>query len=267
MEWKSLTAKALEGDQKSLTVLISAVQDKVYNLCLRMLVDPEEAQDASQEILIKVLTKLSQFEGKSSFPTWVYRIASNSLLDIKKSAAYRHKMSWEEYEEGLHSDLEESGAIAQDPEYQLLLSEVRMGCTMAMLLCLGPEKRLAYIFGEIFELSSRDSAEVLGITAANYRKRLSRARDQVQGFMSANCGLINPEAKCHCELKVLPSLRNGRVNPQKLYYAKEDGPEYALMKDRIRQTSWELRAHFSQSDIPVFESLENFSRDILAALL
>jgi RNA polymerase sigma factor (sigma-70 family) len=202
MDWMTLSAKALEGDQKSLTALIEAVQDKVYTLSLRMLADPEEAQDAAQEILIKVVTKLSLFQGKSSFPTWVYKIASNTLLDVKKSAAYRQRMTWQEYEDGLHADLEAGGSRSQDPDFPLLLSEVRMGCTMAMLLCLSPEQRLAYIFGEIFELSSSESSDILGITAENYRQRLSRARNRVKDFMNANCGLINPEARCHCELKV-----------------------------------------------------------------
>jgi RNA polymerase sigma factor (sigma-70 family) len=82
-----IISQGLEGDQKSLTALIEAVQDKVYTLSLRMLADPEEAQDAAQEILIKVVTKLSLFQGKSSFPTWVYKIASNTLLT---SRSLRH---------------------------------------------------------------------------------------------------------------------------------------------------------------------------------
>ncbi len=266
MDWKELCAKALDGHRESLETLIKEVQDKVYYLSLRMLVNPEEAQDASQEILIKVVTKLSQFKGESSFPTWVYRIASNTLLDIIRSSTGPKAMTWEHFQEELHTDLEDPGALSRNPEYALLLSEVRMGCTMAMLLCLVPEQRIAYIFGEIFELESRESSEVLGISAASFRKRLSRAKQKVKWFMDVNCGLINPDARCSCERRVVPGLHKKRINSRGLYYAGQNGPEYALMRERIRNTSRELRAHFSQRDIPVFHSPENFSEQILKAI-
>jgi hypothetical protein len=67
-------------------------------------------------------------------------------------------MTWQEYEDGLHADLEAGGSRSQDPDFPLLLSEVRMGCTMAMLLCLSPEQRLAYIFGEILSSAARNPA-------------------------------------------------------------------------------------------------------------
>jgi len=68
----NIIKNAIQGDRQALEGLIVSVQDLVYNLALKMLLFPEDAKDASQEILIRVITHLSTFKGKSSFKTWVF---------------------------------------------------------------------------------------------------------------------------------------------------------------------------------------------------
>lgn len=77
--------KAQQCDQAALEELIAQIQEKVYGLALRMLWHPEDAQDATQEILLRVVTHLATFRGESTFFTWVYRIAANHLLRFRKS--------------------------------------------------------------------------------------------------------------------------------------------------------------------------------------
>ena len=72
------------GDRQALERLIEAIQGKVYNLAIRMLRVPADAEDATQEILIKVITHLGEFRSESAFTTWVYRVASNHLLDASQ---------------------------------------------------------------------------------------------------------------------------------------------------------------------------------------
>jgi len=75
--------RAQQGDQAALEELIAQIQSKVYGLALRMLWHPEDAQDATQEILLRVVTHLATFRGESSFYTWVYRIAANHLFRFR----------------------------------------------------------------------------------------------------------------------------------------------------------------------------------------
>lgn len=84
-ELSILIDKATSGDEKSLETIILSVQDLVFNLSLRMLGVFPDAEDASQEILLKVITHLSSFKKESSFSTWVFSIASNHLKNYKKS--------------------------------------------------------------------------------------------------------------------------------------------------------------------------------------
>ena len=98
---KMLVSIAKEGDKKALEELVLQIQDKIYGLALRMLYDPSDAEDASQEILLKIVTHLGTFRGESSFSTWMYRVAANHLLTMRRHRAERTALSFEEYEESL----------------------------------------------------------------------------------------------------------------------------------------------------------------------
>lgn len=91
--------KAQAGDPQALEAVVLHIKDLVYNLALRMLLFPEDAKDASQEIIIKVITHLSTFQAKSNFKTWVYRIAANYLLTIKGKKSTQFAMPFEDYEQ------------------------------------------------------------------------------------------------------------------------------------------------------------------------
>src|SRR5262249_33306569 len=74
---------ARREERSAIEAILRAVQDPVYGLALRMLADPADAADATQEILIRVASNLSSFRGDSSFSTWVYRVAANQLLTAR----------------------------------------------------------------------------------------------------------------------------------------------------------------------------------------
>jgi RNA polymerase sigma factor (sigma-70 family) len=90
-----LVTMANEGDKKALEELVLQIQDKIYGLALRMLYNPSDAEDASQEILFKIITHLGTFRGESSFSTWMYRVAANHLLTMLKHRAELRAVSFE----------------------------------------------------------------------------------------------------------------------------------------------------------------------------
>ena len=102
---EGLVRRAREGDREALESLVSAIQDRVYGLALRMLWHPEDARDATQEILIRIVTRLSTFRGASKFSTWAYRVAANYLLTVRKSRIearnYTFRRFGDELDEGL----------------------------------------------------------------------------------------------------------------------------------------------------------------------
>src|SRR5271170_3161893 len=82
-----LVMPAQSGDREALDQLVRRHQAWVYNIAIRMLHHPQDGEDATQEILLKAVTRLSSFAGRSSFRTWLYRIAINHLLNMKRSRA------------------------------------------------------------------------------------------------------------------------------------------------------------------------------------
>jgi len=258
MDIESLVNKAQNADKKALEELLKRIQDNIYYLSLRMLHNKDDAQDATQEILILVMTKLSTFEFKSAFRTWVYKVASNYLLSSKKVKAKELGLNFNMFKQDLESDFDNSEEMKSDPYYQLMLNEVRVSCTMAMLLCLDQKHRLAYILGYIFELEQSEGSEILGINKDTYRQQLSRARKKVEEFTQESCGLVNKKAQCSCDKKIQCSIKRGRINTSNLYLANSCEDSYDKVKQNLEITKTDLKSIFLQKSVPLYQSPESF---------
>lgn len=209
----ALVDRAERGDGRAVEAVLTAVRDDVHRLALRMTGQPDDALDATQEILVKVLTRLSTFAGEAAFTTWVHRVGVNHLLDRRRSAVERLERTFATFADDLHDGLTPVAPNA-GPELDLLAREVKRGCTLAMLTCLDREARVAYILGEVFGVSSSEGAWICETTPAAYRKRLSRARTAVRAFVGEHCGLVAPAvARCHCRKRVPAAARLGRIVP------------------------------------------------------
>jgi RNA polymerase sigma factor (sigma-70 family) len=219
---EELVREAQGGSKSALGDVIARVQNQVYGLALRMLWHPEDARDAAQEILVRIITHLGGFRGDSRFMTWVYRVASNYLVSVRRSRLEQQSYRFDRFGEELDQGLSDAAICAEsDLERNLLLEEVRVGCTMGMLLCLDRAHRLAYILGEILEIEGSEAAKILEITAANYRQQLVRARRAIVAFMMDKCGLANPTNRCRCHRRVDQALATKRIDPGNLLFANE----------------------------------------------
>ena len=247
MKVEFLIRQAIEGDKVALKGVIESIQDDIYYLALRMLASPEDAEDATQEILIKVITKLSSFEFKSKFKTWVYRIAANYLISNRKIAD--KEVTFNSYKADLECDLEEPDELVSCPEYSAMLNELRIFCTISMLMCLSPSYRMAYILGDIFELEHQEVSKILGLSKGTYRKQLSRARIKLMKFMTNTCGLANEHASCSCERKLKGAICRGRVNPQYLRFSHITNSTYSEIQQRAKETQKELKTVTLQRSI------------------
>jgi RNA polymerase sigma factor (sigma-70 family) len=220
---ESLVTKARGGDMDALDTLVRRHQSWVFNLALRMVWRREVAEDATQEILIKATTKLSTFAGASAFRTWLYRIAVNHLLNVRKSEMEEQKITFTRMGESLDGvkdeDLPDERALPV--ETKLLVEEAKLGCITAMLMCLDRRQRLAFILGEIFGEKSEVAAEVMNESAANFRQLLSRARRDLYQFMNNKCGLVNPANPCRCARKANGFMRNGWLDAHNLQFSKD----------------------------------------------
>jgi RNA polymerase sigma factor (sigma-70 family) len=240
---EELVTSAQDGQAAALEQIVVHIQGKIYNIALRMLWCPDDARDATQEVLIRVITHLGGFRGESAFMTWVYRVATNYLNTMRKGNLedkYTFERFGGELDEYLSDDVPETENPAQ---MSLLLEEIKIGCTTGMLLCLDRPHRMAYILGEILEINSQEAADILDIPPATFRKRLSRARAEIVTFMRRKCGLINPDSPCHCRRRVNFAITSKRVNPERFLFAHdaERAKNFPEVLNKIRALEYSQR--------------------------
>ncbi|MCR9135516.1 MAG: RNA polymerase sigma factor [Alphaproteobacteria bacterium] len=250
IDWKIEVKAAQAGDRTALENILSHLQDRVHPLSMRMLVNPADAQEATQEILILVITKLSTFRGDSAFTTWAYRVAANYLLTARKIADRDPGLTFNAFAADL-----EHGLVADPPrsaDDTVMLNELRISCTMAMLLCLDLKHRMAYVLGDILEFDHGEAAEIIGISSGNFRKRLSRARAQVVAFTTNHCGLANEHAACSCPRRLPAAIAQGRITPGRRVDASQNAPPYEQVLARVRGVEGQLKVLKLQTAMPRF---------------
>jgi RNA polymerase sigma factor (sigma-70 family) len=218
IEDERLILSAREGSKIALENLIKKHQHYIYNVALKMTLSPFDAEDVTQEVLIKMITNLSQFRGESQFRTWLYRITFNHFLKMKKVWLEDRIQNFESYGNELdhmpNYDLSET----EKSEMKDFVEESKISCMSGMLLCLSREQRLIYVLGEIFKVDHTIGSEMLIITKVNFRKKLSRARKDLTNFMNQKCGLINKSNPCRCARKTKSFIQEGWVDKEKMKF-------------------------------------------------
>ena len=262
---EQLAGEAQRGSLRALDQLLSSVQHKIYTLAARMLWCPDDARDATQEILIKLATHLASFRHESAFMTWAYSVAANYLKSVRRGRL-EDRYTFESFGQELGENLADHDETEDTIQTSLLLEEIRIGCTMGMLLCLDRAHRIAYILGEVLELDGEEAARILEIPAATFRKRLSRARADMLKFMQAHCGLVRESNSCHCRLRVNVAIASGRVNAAKLIFAADsEAPgRFPKVLEHVRKLEESQRIVALYRARPEFEAPEDLLSKVRA---
>lgn len=176
---QQLVARAQRGDKRAFELLVAKYQRKLARLLSRLIRDPAEVEDVTQEAFIKAYRALPAFRGESAFYTWLYRIGINTAKNYLVAAGRRAPTSTEvetEEAEGL-----EQGAQLRDintPESLLLSKEI--GTTVnATIEALPDELREAIQLREIEGMSYEDIARIMDCPIGTVRSRIFRAREAI----------------------------------------------------------------------------------------
>lgn len=178
---EELVHRAQRGELAAFEALLNRYQDRVYSLAYRILEHPEDAEDATQQTFLSVLENLDTFRGDSSFKTWLFRIATHAAFAVLRR---RRGLSTTSLEALLDGGEDEETPLPlptfiadwrENPERLLERAETRRLIEGALQEL--PEKyRLVFLLRDVEGLSTRETAHLLGITEANVKVRLLRAR-------------------------------------------------------------------------------------------
>jgi len=170
----ALVARAQAGDVGAFEQLSGAYADRLYMLLLRLLGDRDEAGDVAQEVMLRAWQGIGRFQGRSSYFTWLYRIAVNEANRALEKRARRPA--------GVSlgpEELQLPASPADDPSRQAEVSELRLALGQA-LAELPPELRAAIVLRDVEGLSTQEAAEIAGVSQAAFKSRLHQARLRVR---------------------------------------------------------------------------------------
>jgi RNA polymerase sigma factor (sigma-70 family) len=211
-----LARRAADGDRDALEELLRRLQHPMYRLALRFLGHPEDAQDACQEILVRIVTRLGTFQGRSKFTTWAYTVATRSLLRTRRRVVESSVRGAGRFAALLDAGMGEVDTTMEEVEYRLLCEEVRISCTYGMLLCLSRPQRAAYLLADVVGLTDVEGAQVLECSRAAFRQRVVRARRTLRQVIEGRCGLVDPANPCRCGRQIAASQAAGILRRDRL---------------------------------------------------
>ncbi|XZE44152.1 RNA polymerase sigma factor [Pirellulaceae bacterium SH467] len=216
-----LIERSKNGSKSAVEKLILRHQAWIYNIAIRMVFHPQDAEEVTQEVLIKAITRLSTFNGESRFRTWLYRIAANHVLNMKRRRGEAESQTFSNYADAINGtpDLDLPDPKVVPVEVPLLVEEAKISCTTGMLLCLDRKQRLIFVLAEIFGVSDTVGSEILAMSPDNFRQSLSRARKDLYQFMNNQCGLVNTNNPCRCHKKTKGFIDAGHVDPKNMMFA------------------------------------------------
>jgi RNA polymerase sigma factor (sigma-70 family) len=247
---EQLAEQAASGDATALSRLVEEVQHPVYRLALRFLGHPEDAKDASQEILVRLVTNLGSFDGRSQFMTWAYTVAIRQLMRTRKRQVESSVKGAEAFAAFLDQGMSDRDFTAEEAEYRMLCAEVRLSCTYGMLLCLSRPLRASYILGDAMGMPDTVAAEICGISRAAQRQRLARARQTMRRIIADRCGLIDASNPCRCGRQIEASLALGILDRGHLGFLEQARTDQRPIEiDTIERAADQLDVALAMSEV------------------
>lgn len=215
--------------------LVKLYSKNIYNLAYRITGDRLDAEDAMQNTFLQIHQNLNKFRGESKLFTWIYRIALNESLKIKKKvvADKKHFESVDAGIEQLKNTIpDEIKQLQSNPEkefiYKALLQEIKDGCHHFMLFRITEEQRIVFIFRTLLSFTFKEVSAILDVSVNVVKSRFNRAKENLNKHVKERCQWYNNKSSCTCEkcigfaLKMTPELLN-------IISEASNNPEYYKM--------------------------------------
>lgn len=179
-----LVLKAQQGDAHAFDVLVERYHGKIYGLTYNMTSNREDAEDLTQDVFVKAFDALPRFKGKSSFYTWLYRIAVNKTINYRKKRNRKRALSLDSFDQEIKTDEAYHDLTSKgSPLRSISLSELQIKLNEA-LQSLSEKHRTVVVMHDMQGIPHDEIAKVVGASVGTVRSRLFYARRQMQAELS-----------------------------------------------------------------------------------
>jgi RNA polymerase sigma-70 factor (ECF subfamily) len=204
---------AAKLDRETARGLVEPHHRTLYNFVFRLTLDRERTERYLGDVYAAAAAQIAaQPAAEPERLVWLLGVAS-ALLDERLPR--QPEVSFDMLDETLRSEATRTDVVRSltDPQRDLLLWELKQGCMTAVVNCLPPGERAAFVVCHVLKLGDADAARSLGITESAYKVRLSRARKKVGDYLAPRCEHVNPMNPCRCPARVGTALAKGFIKP------------------------------------------------------
>ena len=194
-----------------LRALVETHWRRLYNFMFRLTLDRDRAERYLLDVFVIAAERHDQTPAApAACEVWLLGIASQLLEQRLPRAA---EVSFDTLDDTLRSESTRTDVVRSmtDPQRDLLLWDLKQGCMTAVINCLPPGERAAFVIANVLKLPDAAAAQALGVTESAYKVRLSRARKKVGDYLAPRCEHVNPNNPCHCPARVGTALHNGFI--------------------------------------------------------
>ncbi len=212
-------------DRDQLSALIEPHWRRVYNFVFRLTLDRDRAERYLADVFALAVGQIAaKPQRDAEVEIWLLGLA-NQLLEQRLPR--QPEVNFDILDDTLRNEATRTDVVRSlsDPQRDFLLWELKQGCMTAVINCLPPGERAAFVMCHVLKLGDAAAANSLGITESAYKVRLSRARKKVGDYLAPRCEHVNPMNPCRCAARVGTALHKGFIRP-----IGQSGGEVSLRK-------------------------------------
>ena len=204
----------MSSDWEWMRAIVERHVRRIYNFVFRVTLDRGRAERYSEDIFVRASERMSPPVGESPRQVEVQLLKiANSILEERLPR--QPELNFDMLDDTLRSEATRTDVVRSlsDPQRDFSLWELKQGCMTAVVNCLPPGERAAFVASTIMKLNEEEAAAALDINASAYKVRLSRARKKVGDYLAPRCEHVNPANPCRCPARVGIALSKGFIPP------------------------------------------------------
>jgi DNA-directed RNA polymerase specialized sigma24 family protein len=200
-------------DMDQLRAFVEPHWRRLYNFLFRLTLDRDRAERYLADLFELAIAQAERAPATSTeVEVWLLGLANQML---EERLPRQPEVNFDILDETLRSEATRTDVVRSlsDPQRDFMLWELKQGCMTAVINCLPPGERAAFVICHVLKLSDDAASRCLGITESAYKVRLSRARKKVGDYLAPRCEHVNPMNPCHCPARVGTALHRGFIRP------------------------------------------------------